>query len=252
MQETRTQFITIIIAVIIILLIIGVFILVMLTYYNNKKRNSIRENQLLKKEFEQKLLQTQLEVQEEVMRFISQEIHDNVTHTLGMALLNINTLKEYDIDKLRASATLINKAVVDIRSLSRSLNPEKAEEVGLIQVIKNELSELERTGLYTTSFKVEDDINLPGTKLIIIHRMIQEVLNNIIKHSGANSIEAYISNKKIMILDNGKGFLEERIRNGLGLQHLHQRAAVVGATIDIKSEMGKGTIVTFNFNNTLE
>ncbi len=249
MADTTNEILTVIIAVIVILVFIALFVLVMLIYFNNKKLQNIRERQKLKHDFEQALLQTQLEVQEQTMRQISQEIHDNIGQVLSLVNLNLKTLSSYEAEKIDNTSLLVNKAITDLRNLSKSLNPENIARQGLIQVLRNELNQLESTGKFKTTLNIEDEMELPSGKLIILYRMVQEVISNIIRHSGATEVKANIAHDKLTIADNGKGFQDDLESTGLGLQNLRQRAKVIGGSVDIETVPGKGTIVTFNIHN---
>ncbi len=249
MFENKSEFLTIIIAVVLILVILAVFILLMLVYFNNRKLQNIREKEKLKEEFDQALLQTQLEVQEQTMKEISLEIHDNIGQILSLVNLNLKTIVSGDVEKINNTSILVNKAITDLRSLSKSLNPESVGKKTLIELMKDELNMLERTGRFTTQLQVEDDIVLPASQLIILYRMIQEVLNNIIKHSEATEVKAIIKKRKLIISDNGKGFLNDGSNVGLGLNNLKQRGKVIGANVIIESTAGKGTNVIFSIDN---
>ncbi len=249
MFETSQEVLTIIIAVVLILVIIAVFFLLVLIYFNNKKIQNIREKEMLKKEFDQALLQTQLEVQEQTMKQISLEIHDNIGQVLSLVNLNLQTLSPGDTEKLNTTSVLVNKAITDLRSLSKSLNPESIGKKGLTELLQEELNLLQRSGRFVTKLEVEDDIALPTNQLVILYRMIQEVLNNIIKHSEATMVNATLKKQKLTISDNGKGFLNDGSYAGLGLNNLRQRGKVIGATVIIESVADKGTSVTFSLDN---
>lgn len=249
MSDTANEILTVIIAVLVILIFIVLFVLMMLIYFNNKKLQNIREREKLKQEYAQALLRTQLEVQEQTMRQISQEIHDNVGQVLSLVNLNLKMMTSYEAEKINNTSILVNKAITDLRNLSKSLNPENIARQGIIQVMRNELRQLEATGRFTTALDVEDDIALPANRLVILYRMIQEVISNIIRHSEATEVRASISRNKISICDNGKGFLQSHESTGLGLDNLRQRANTIGGSLDVKAVEGKGTIVTFNLNN---
>jgi signal transduction histidine kinase len=249
MNNTSNEILTVIIAVIVILVFIALFVLVMLIYFNNRKLQNIREKEKMKLDYEQALLQTQLEVQEQTMRQISQEIHDNVGQVLSLVNLNLKTMSAYEAEKINNTSVLVNKAITDLRNLSKSLNPENIAKQGIIQVMRNELHQLEATGKFKTSLDIEDEIALPSNRLIILYRMIQEVISNIIRHSEATEVKASINKTSLSISDNGKGFITSLESAGLGLQNLKQRANAIGGSLDVQAIEGKGTIVTFTLHN---
>lgn len=252
MPETSNEILTVIIAVIVILVFIALFVLVMLIYFNNKKLQNIREREKMKQDHEQALLQTQLEVHEQTMRQISQEIHDNVGQVLSLVNLNLQTMSSYEADKIINTSNLVNNAITDLRNLSRSLNPENIAKQGIIRVLQNELNQLEATGKFKTSLEIEDEINLSPSKTVILYRMIQEMISNIIRHSEASEIKASINKTSIAIMDNGKGFNDAIEARGIGLQNLKQRAIAIGGTLNVNSDYGRGTIITFNLNSDKE
>lgn len=246
MSELPGDILTVVIAVIVILVFIAAFVLVMLIYFNNRKLQNARDKERLKYEYEQALLQTRLDVQETTMRQISQEIHDNVGQILSLVNLHLQTLPTSDLKKLEDTTVLVNKAITDLRILSKSLHPENLARQGMAELVRREFLELEKTGQFKTSLELKEEIELPADKVIVMYRMLQEVLNNIIKHSGAENISAEISRRQMVIADDGKGFNIDAPVAGIGLLNLQQRANAIGASMSIQSELGKGTIVTFN------
>ncbi len=248
MLQVQTNITSVIIAVILMVVILAVFVLVLILYFNNKRLASIREKELLIKEYNQALLSAQLEVQEQTMKQISQEIHDNVGQILSLVNLNLKTLTPGDSEKIETTTKLVNKAITDLRALSKSLNPDAILKIGLMQLIKNDLEQLQKTGQFTTSLEIEEEPEIPTGKLVILYRMIQEVLNNIIKHSEATAVKVKIDSDIISLADNGKGFNLSDTSNGLGLMNLQQRAKLINAEVKLSSDIGKGTSVIFSLN----
>lgn len=251
MPDTANEILTVIVAVIVILIFIALFVLVMLIYFNNKKLQNIREREKLRQDYEQALLQAQLEVHEQTMRQISQEIHDNVGQVLSLVNLNLKTISSGEPEKVSNTSSLVNKAITDLRNLSRSLNPENIARQGFIPVMQSELQQLEATGKFKTFIQVDDEIDLPANKLIILYRMIQEVISNIIRHSEATEVKASIDKTSVSISDNGIGFQSAGESPGLGLGNLKQRAKAIGGSLDVQTVPGKGTIVTFKLIKSL-
>jgi len=228
--------------------ILAVFVLVLILYYNNKRLAGIREKELLTKEYNEAILSAQLEIQEQTMKQISLEIHDNIGQILSLVNLNLKTLTHGDYKKLETTSALVNKAITDLRALSKSLNPDAISKAGLIQLIKNDLEQLQKTGYFTTSLEIKEAPEIPTTRLFILYRMIQEVLNNIIKHSEATEVKVEITREVISFADNGKGFDLAEASNGLGLINLQQRAKLINAEVILTSNIGKGTNVIFSIN----
>ena len=214
--------------------------------------------------FQQTLLQTQLEIQEQTLKNISQEIHDNIGQALSLAKLNLNTMPTTNDEvlqqKILNSKELISKAIVDLRDLSRSLDTDYVQEMGLQRAIEYELEMIRKTGTVETSMIVEGSLfRLEKQKELILFRSVQETFNNILKHASAKSINVNINydaaDFTLIIKDDGKGVnlqpLSEGETNnfGLGIRNMHSRAKLIGADFNMNSKIGEGTEVKIILQN---
>jgi two-component system NarL family sensor kinase len=246
-------------------LLLGIFILLLATLYSKRQQKNKSERIKMKSQFQQELLQAQLEIQEQTLRTISQEIHDNIGQVLSLAKLNLNTMeidkKEELQEKIVDSKKLVSKAIQDLRDLSKSMNTDNIEAIGLVKAIEYELEMIRKTG-FKTEVNIDGNIiRLEPQKELILFRIIQEVLNNIIKHAEANSVTAmiqYASDQiRISLKDNGKGFdltpLTENAPSsfGLGIRNMNNRARLINADFTISSSAGEGTevVITVPLNN---
>jgi two-component system, NarL family, sensor kinase len=234
---------------IILALTIGLFA-TLYWFYKYKSNEKMRSH-------EQELLRTQLEIQEQTFRNISQEIHDNIGQVLTLAKLNLNTITNHSVsedinNKLTNSKDLITKAIQDLRDLSKSLNTEFISEAGLLKSIEYELELLRRTGsIQIITMQEGEYYALPQQKELILFRIFQEVLNNIMKHSQATEIKVILNFQphhfSLEILDNGDGFnsdeVEQNGQHGLGIKNMQNRSKIIGANFTINSQPGKGTTV---------
>lgn len=222
-----------------------------------KQNNMLLHEQKMQSQFSQTLLQTQLEIQEQTLKNISQEIHDNIGQALSLAKLNLNTMPPTNDEALQQkilySKELVSKAITDLRDLSRSLDTDYIQEMGLQRVIEYELEIIRKTGTVETNMVVEGSMfRVEKHKELILFRIIQETLNNILKHAGAKSIHVNITYSAaftLSIKDDGKGanldpLSEEKNNNfGLGIRNMHSRAKLIGADFSLTSQPGKGTEV---------
>lgn len=253
MPDTSQQVLYTIVAIIITLLFLGILFLVMLLYFQNRKRKFYHEKQLLEAAYNQQLLQSQLEIQEQTFTNISQEIHDNVGQSLSLAKMQLHILNKGEMyNKLLIADSIdsVSKALVDLRDIAKSLNTERIQQSSLQDVISQELLRINHSGLLTTNLHVEGSGQIMHSqKKLIVFRMVQEALQNIIKHSNANriDIECYYNEQylQIKVIDNGKGFDKRLIKkDGLGLSNITNRAALIGGKADIDSIINKGTTIT--------
>ncbi len=211
-----------------------------------------REQEEMKKIYEKTILQSQIEIQEQTFRHISQEIHDNVGQILSLVSLNVSSMPTTDIEKRTFTRELVAKAVADLRDISKSLNPERIQVLELVHTIKHELDLLEKSGNYHIELLVNNPIEgLSAERKIILFRMIQEVMNNIIKHAKASSIKIVLDQNEesdlISIIDDGIGFSQEWPMNqGIGLSNIKKRGEMIKTSVTIESILNRGTTVNFS------
>ena len=254
MQDNKIEYYQLILWGSLILFLLSFFIITFILLYQKKHKAFIDQ----KYQFQQTLLQAQLEIQEQTLKNISQEIHDNVGQVLTLAKLNLATTsvaEEAASEKIKTSQQLIGKAIQDLRDLSRSLNTDYVEEMGLVRSIEYELELLQKTGSIETELNMEGKIvKFDKQKELILFRIVQEAIHNIMKHADAKKITAAIhftnDAMQIVIKDNGKGFDLSPLNDagnqsfGLGLRNMNSRATLIGALFSVNSAIGNGTEVS--------
>ena len=241
----------------IIFLLLALLFIIFIVFSIQRRRKMILEKKQMEYQYQQTLLQTQLEIQEQTLKNISQEIHDNIGQALSLAKLNLNTMPPTNDEALQQkilnSKELVSKAITDLRDLSRSLDTDYVQEMGLQRAIEYELEMIKKTGTVETSMIVEGAMfRLEKQKELILFRIVQETFNNILKHASAKTINVNINYGDaftLVIKDDGKGVnldpLNEGKNNnfGLGIRNMHSRAKLIGAEFNMNSGIGKGTEV---------
>ena len=257
-NEIKYYFISFLIA----FLLLGLFIILLATLYSKKQKKNKIEKQMMQAQFQQSLLQTQIEIQEQTFKNISQEIHDNIGQVLTLAKLHLNTFPQNIGTALQARVSdteqLVSKAINDLRDLSKSLHSDKISEIGLANAIENELRMLRNTKQFHTSLDtVGQPFQLLPNHQMILFRIVQESLNNAIKHAKAKSITVQLhyqnSQLCLSIADDGIGFNTNALQTsqtGIGLKNMQDRAALIGGVFTLFSMPGNGTTVTININET--
>jgi two-component system, NarL family, sensor kinase len=247
-----------IIATSFIVLLLGFFLVVFVLVHKRKQSQNRVEKQLMHSKFQQELLNATLEIQEQTFQNISQEIHDNIGQVLTLAKLNLNTvgaeLPPSTHEKILSTKELVAKAINDLRDLSKSLNPDMIREVGLCEAINRDLSLLSKSGQHQVLNKIDGTpFRLDKQKELILFRIFQELLNNIIKHAQANTVIIRLNYTpqafNLTVSDDGQGFDAGSISTsgskfGLGLRNMHSRANLIGAKFQLSSTLGKGTTVS--------
>ena len=246
------------------LLIVAIGIILLVLVYQKKQLQNLREKEQLKLLFDKEILETKLEIQEQTFRNISQEIHDNIGQELSLARLTINMIDyhspEEAKEKLENTSYLIGNAIQNLRNLSRSMNADYISELGLPLAIEKELDMIRKTGRFAVHFeKPKQRPVMSHQHEVLLFRIFQELINNILKHSNATEISTEINDDGrffLRVADNGKGFdvsgLEQQSTGevGSGLRNMKYRSKMIGAEFLINSETGKGTTATISLPHT--
>ena len=263
MQAERIDIILIIIGISSFFLVITFFFILFFKTHLKNYKIYFQEKQALKIKFDRALLQTQIEIQEQTLKTISQEIHDNVGQILSLAKLNLGTFEDMESDynqtKIDDTKQLVSKAINDLRELSRSLSGDKMADLGLVDAIENELKIISNTGQFETSLTLTGKtFKMSPQNEMVIFRIFQEALNNVLKHSKADNIRVNLNYEadyfKLLISDDGTGFevnLLEAKKTGIGLNNMKSRATLIGARFSIYSKPWEGTSVTVELHNKL-
>lgn len=260
MQKLSEDIVLVIIITLFILLVVS-FIVIFIILYQKRHQAFIKEKAVLQHEFQQTLLQSQLEIQEQTLHTISQEIHDNIGQVLSLVKLNLGTMSVNNLEvlgrKIHDSKELVGKAIQDLRNLAKGLNTSLINDLGLLRSVEYELDTVSKIGGLITRLEITGiPVKLDGKKELILFRIIQEVINNTIKHAQATELLIQINFDtgvlEITIMDNGKGFdltlidINENCKFGLGVRNIQNRAQLIGASLHLSSIPQTGTTVAIS------
>ena len=191
-----------------------------------------------------------LAAQEAERQRVAQELHDEVGQSLTAVLLGLKRLRSLapeigdDIDIVREAATA---SLDDIRRVVRQLRPDALEHLGLAEAIAELCREAESVGGAVIERRIDPDLPpLPNTSEIVIYRVAQEALTNVLRHAGASKVLVRLAvahdDVVLTVEDDGRGCA--RVEPGTGVLGMRERAAHVGGLFDIVSHRGDGTVVT--------
>jgi signal transduction histidine kinase len=253
-NDSYDEVLTIVSAGVIIFAALAGVIIFFIFYFHRKKLQYQKEKIELQREFEQNMLQSRLEVQERTFTHISQEIHDNIGQALSVAKLQLNVLEDKEGEDfneiLKSIKENISTVMTDLRDIAKSLNSNRLQAVSLNESIIREIVRLDKTGLSSSVKVVGIQRPIEGDRKLILFRIVQEVLQNIIKHAEATWMLTILNYKadtlEISIRDNGKGFdvAATKLYKGLGLQSIINRTALIGGHAKIASTPEKGAHIT--------
>lgn len=201
--------------------------------------------------------------QEEERKRISRDLHDGLGQILSATKINLERLEiRYENKDLQRVYSLVVDTIQEIRKISNDLSPATLHDFGLLSAVNNLASNLNEA---QNQFVVYLNSNISNRRFksdleINIYRIIQESINNAIKHSKCTKIEVNINlfenNLKISIRDNGIGFIPAinndytgEIKSLGGLKNIQERASIVGGEINILSDIGVGTLISFQIDS---
>ena len=258
-MQTNDQIRLFLIMTTLLILFLVTLISTILFLYQKKRIAFLKNFEQAKLDYERNLLKTQLEIQEHTFQNISREIHDNISLSLTLAKLNLNTLNLDDRllleDSLQNSINLISNSIKDLSNISKSMNSEVISSHGLISAVQLEIEKIKKCSKYEITLDVSGNpVFLDPRKELILFRITQEALNNILKHANATSIKLQFDYKDesvdLKIEDNGIGFDVENIKfhdNHIlkaGLTNMRSRADLINGVCHIESVPLNGTTIS--------
>ncbi|MEO5893691.1 MAG: 7TM diverse intracellular signaling domain-containing protein [Ferruginibacter sp.] len=200
--------------------------------------------------------QKEEQIQTQTINDISQEIHDNIGQKLTLANLYLKTIdfknEAIVLTKTEDAKKLISRAIIELGHLARTIKDESAHNVSLTEQIRTECLNLQKSGLFSMTYDVKgEELELEIKKRAIAIRIVKEVLQNVIKHSQASSVEVLVIFESsprtlaIKIVDNGIGFdLVTANMHSNGLENIKNRCLSLNATCNIESQGGSGTQIS--------
>jgi len=211
----------------------------------------------MQQKFESEMLQARVEVQDQTMQSIATELHDNVGQLLSLTTLTLNSVNLNDGEKARKkidnSLALVNKSIKELRELAKLLHGEQLVENGIGHAIDQEINWLNKAGSYELKINnqlIDLQITSPNKDLILL-RLLQEIINNIIKHAQATyiQIDSYLTGNvlHLRVEENGIGFNPEEIKSkksGMGLNSIYKRIEMINGKLILNSTPGEGTSIS--------
>lgn len=246
-------------SIILAILLVGTIVSIVLIY--QKKKIKQKEELInLKLRHEKELIQTQLDIQEELLSNVSMEIHDNVGQVMMLAKVNTTLLQKLPLDQegeeiVQETKLLITQALEDLTELSRAMHSDRILQMGAIKAIYKEFEMMAKKGLFEFEYISDLDINSPFNlskqSQLTIYRTFQEISKNIIKHSKATrvTLDLRFINETIIIeiQDNGIGVNKinasayQEPTNGMGINSMQKRILSINGKFEIHSETERGT-----------
>ena len=248
LQLSQRRIQIIVLAIAILFVIVTSFLL----YNRNKlKQREEMSSALLKQE--QLRNRAIIITQENERKRIAEELHDGIGQMLSAVKLNVAALETNLKEKtpqFSNAVQLIDESCKEIRAISHNMMPGILIKAGLVPAVKEFVDKINSSGKIRIAVEAEDSkVRLGDTIEVNFFRIIQELINNIIKYAEATQVQVSISMEEnilsIMIEDNGKGFDKETLKTsaGNGWNNITSRLNLLHGKIEIDSQPGKGTVI---------
>ncbi|AEH02138.1 sensor histidine kinase [Lacinutrix sp. 5H-3-7-4] len=234
-----------------VLVIVTSLVILFFVVFQKRKNKLLIDKIKQQQAFEEELSNAQTEIQEQTLKNIGWELHDNVGQLLAAASMQMNILKTQISDDVKENfseaASTVKESLKEVRMLSRSLNNEVILNIGFEQSITNELNRLKKMKFASAELQVKGDVIPFANKKheIIVFRILQEFFSNTVKYSEAKNLSVILNYKpeKLIITasDDGKGFDMATVNKGSGLLNMKSRAELINTSYNLSSNIGKGT-----------
>lgn len=197
-----------------------------------------------------------LTAQEKERSFLAEELHDNINPILATAKLYMDCAISREASRIslvQDSKNFITTAMNEIRTLSKTLVAPSLGEISLTDAITDMITCIEKVNKidFSTRWAITDESLLKDNLKLTIYRIVQEQLNNILKHAKAKTVFITLTQNDTMleldITDDGQGFDVTQKRNGVGLQNIISRTAIHNGKVSIESEPGQGCRLKVKF-----
>lgn len=230
---------------------------------NAKKKESNREAEVqqLKQEQQNKIFSAMIEGQEKERKRLAIDLHDGLGGRLSGISMNLSKLdkdepKQYPKRQLQKVMKDLNDSLTELRNIARNMMPETLVKFGLQAALKDYCSSMTGTDTKVTLQFYGSDKGININQQVTMYRVIQELINNAIKHAKATEVLVQFMRENnqvdITVEDNGVGFDKNKSLkkkdSGMGLSNLETRVAYLNGNIDFESEENEGTTVNVNIN----
>ena len=182
---------------------------------------------------------------------IARDLHDDIGQSLSMIKSKISAGKTETSQNLEGE---LGRVIEQTREISKNLYPSYLEKIGLVRSVARLVENIQASTKLECSFEVADDVDqLPINTKTHLYRILQECVNNTIKHSGASALKISITKKndefELIYQDNGKGIEDQKEINGIGMFSIKERAKIIHGTLHFNDKNQKGFKLILKFRN---
>lgn len=242
----------------------GLLLLTALLYRNYRQKQALQQQRIQELEKEKQLLAAEavLKGEEKERTRLAKDLHDGLGGMLSGIKYSLNTMKGNLImtpenqEAFERSMDMLDSSIREMRRVAHNMMPEALVKFGLDTALKDFCNDITQSGALKVSYQSlgVSDLVMDQSRSIALYRIIQELLNNSIRHAGASTAIVQLSKSdsvlSVTVEDNGKGFdpaILER-SGGMGWTNIRNRAEFMNARLDVNTAAGRGTSVLIEIN----
>ncbi|MBT8272394.1 MAG: sensor histidine kinase [Bacteroidia bacterium] len=240
-----------------VVVIVTALVIIFFIVFQKRKNKILIDKFKQQQAFEEEIAKTQLEIQEQTLKNVGQELHDNVGQLLSFASMQLNVASDLAAEKLKGkiddTKDVIKNTIQEVRALSKSLNSDVISNFGLLESLQNEVDRLNKLKKIRAELSLSGDTYTLNSKKdeLILFRIVQEFLSNTMKYAEATELKIVLNYKvdalHIHVKDDGKGFNEALIAKGSGLLNMKNRAELIHANYKLESHPGQGVTLDLSY-----
>jgi len=227
-----------------IVVITGILLVTILVVSRKRQNQLYFEQQQMTARFENQLMQSRIEVQEETFRHVGKELHDNIGQLLSSTKMLIG-LTERGMNEVPSTLSTANEtishAITEVRSLSRSLDQEWLEQFNFIENLQTEINRVNAGGSIKAELHAATTIDLKPSEQIILFRMAQEAIQNAIRHAEPSRLQVDLARQGdklvVRVINDGRPLPPDF--HGMGTNNMKSRAQLFGGTVNWISREGE-------------
>jgi two-component system NarL family sensor kinase len=260
MEGEVSQFALIFSLATVAMLVLAGFIILFVVYYQKKMIQEQLKRQQLELDFQNKMMEATLESEENERRRLAGDLHDSVGGMLSTIRVGLTGIAKQlpDPRLVEQSKQMLDDTLTTVRRISLDLMPSTLEKFGLLPALKELCERFEGASLIPVTFVAQGDIRpMTGSRELKIYRIVQELINNAIKHAQASVINVTVIGREdlqVSVEDDGKGFNPSLVppsvpgSSGLGLYNMENRARLLNARLEFDNHVKKGSRITLFVN----
>ncbi len=245
-------YIDVLIPLMVIVFIIGVGVVLLYQHFQKNLFIHKLKQETMKANYHNDLLRSNIRAEEEERKWIAQDLHDEMGAVLSIMRMNLVLLEQQSMQAtesltpgLENVRKLTENAITSMRNISHRLMPPQLETFGLVKTLEAVARQISETGKIAIQIHAPEQMpDLPWVIKLGLYRIVMELINNTIKHSGATQVIIDIQSSKDQVIslyhDNGKGLDKADAGSGLGFKSIEGRINAMNGFFEIGAEQAHG------------